>query len=154
MPGIRCQKNVQLKTRNDRTKATSTTPTKTTQSKKTTNPPAPGVGKRSNQQEATDLVTKEKRQKTWSLTTADIPDIMSAVMKALPMSDAETTLHTTWSCWTTGNDTRPIDKQPYQCHGSGNQQESSSSESGNDADSKEFDNGGTYICCKLWCLMD
>jgi len=121
------------------------------QSKKTANPPATGAGKRSNQQEATDFVTKEKRQKTWSLMTADI---VSAVVKALPMSDAETTPHTTWSCWTTGNDTGPIDKQPYQCQDSGNQQESSSSESEDDADNEEFDNGGTYICCKLWCLMD
>jgi len=88
---------------------------KMTQGKKTTNLLAAGAGnkrKRSNQQEATNLTTKEKRQKTQSLTTADIPDIVSAVMNALATSDAGTTLHTTCSCQTTGSNTRPVDKQP------------------------------------------
>jgi len=143
MPGTRRQKkkNTQTKTKNNQTKAARITPIKTTHSKKTANPPAAGAGKKrkcSNQQEATNLATKEKRQKTRSLTTADIPDIVSAIVNTLLTSDAGTTLHTTCTRWTTGSDTRPVDKQPSRRQDSSNQQESSSSNSGEDADSEEF----------------
>jgi len=89
--------------KNVKRKATKAGPAKVTLNKKSAKQPGAAAGrkrKRTNNSVATDLTTKEKRQKTRSLTMADISEIVTAVVNALPTSNTGSA-ETTSNCWMT-----------------------------------------------------
>jgi len=122
--------------KNVKRKATKAGPAKVKPYKKSAKQPAVAAGrkrKRMSNPEATNSTTKEKRQKTRSLMMADIPEIVTTVVNALPTSDIG-------SAGTTSSRrmTRSAEKQTTQHQDSSDPWEFLSSESEDDADSEEF----------------